>query len=223
MWANGDKWMLWLCNALCCNFTYFILTCVLFSLYFRPPSFGCVLLCLILVFIKRCKVSRSISQNSWKKNFHLPCCELTVNYLRSIKVAASEARISAILLLLWRILNGRGLPNCLTELPSLKCLSSSLHGRDSHPFANVLRHLLLGLPLPLLPSHVPSKNSFSNVLYRLMWPKYDNFCFLIRFKSCGAFWYYCQKIQRTTTSFHIQIPYLSLGGLNCMSSSSWHH
>ena len=48
-------------------------------------------------------------------------------------------------------------------------------------------HLLLGLPLPLLPSHVPSKNSFSNVLCPLMWPKYDSFCFLIRFKSCGAF------------------------------------
>ena len=52
-------------------------------------------------------------------------------------------------------------------------------------------HLLLGLPLPLLLSHVPSKNSFSNVLVvllrRLMWPKYDSFCFLIRFKSCGAF------------------------------------
>ena len=42
-------------------------------------------------------------------------------------------------LLLWRILNGRGLPNCLTELPSLKCLSYSLHSRDSHPFANFLR------------------------------------------------------------------------------------
>ena len=32
-------------------------------------------------------------------------------------------------------------------------------------------HLFLGLPLPLLPSHVPSKNSFSNVLCHLMWPK----------------------------------------------------
>ena len=48
-------------------------------------------------------------------------------------------RFLTLLLLLWRILNGRGLPNCLTELPSLKCLSSSLHSRDSHPFANVLR------------------------------------------------------------------------------------
>ena len=95
--------------------------------------------------------------------------------------------------LLWRILNGRGLLNCLTELPSLKCLSSSLHSRDSHPFTNVLRPSLLGLPLPLLPSHVPSKNSFSNVLCRLMWPKYDNFCFLIRFKSCGAFTPSCSR------------------------------
>ena len=50
------------------------------------------------------------------------------------------------LLLLWRILNGRGLPNCLTELPSLKCLSSSLHSRDSHPFANVLRPSPSGSP-----------------------------------------------------------------------------
>ena len=54
-------------------------------------------------------------------------------------------------------------------------------------------HLLLGLPLPLLPSHVPSKNSFSNVLCRLMWPKYDSFCFLIRFKSCGAFTPSCSR------------------------------
>ena len=50
------------------------------------------------------------------------------------------------LLLLWRILNGRGLPNCLTELPSLECLSSSLHSRDSHPFANVLRPSPSGSP-----------------------------------------------------------------------------
>ena len=50
------------------------------------------------------------------------------------------------LLLLWRILNGRGLPNCLTELPSLKCLSSSLHSQDSHPFANVLRPSPSGSP-----------------------------------------------------------------------------
>ena len=50
------------------------------------------------------------------------------------------------LLLLWRILIGRGLPNCLTELPSLKCLSSSLHSRDSHPFANVLRPSPSGSP-----------------------------------------------------------------------------
>ena len=54
-------------------------------------------------------------------------------------------------------------------------------------------HLLLGLPLPLLPSHVPSKNSFSNVLCRFMWPKYDSFCFLIRFKSCGAFTPSCSR------------------------------
>ena len=51
-----------------------------------------------------------------------------------------------LLLLLWRILNGHGLPNCLTELPSLKCLSSSLHSRDSHPFANVLRPSPSGSP-----------------------------------------------------------------------------
>ena len=54
-------------------------------------------------------------------------------------------------------------------------------------------HLILGLSLPLLPSHVPSKNSFSNVLCRLMWPKYDSFCFLIRFKSCGAFTPSCSR------------------------------
>ena len=54
-------------------------------------------------------------------------------------------------------------------------------------------HLLLGLPLPLLPSHMSSKNSFSNVLCRLMWPKYDSFCFLIRFKSCGAFTPSCSR------------------------------
>ena len=35
------------------------------------------------------------------------------------------------LLLLWRILNGRGLPSCLTELPSLKCLSSSYELKKS--------------------------------------------------------------------------------------------
>ena len=51
-----------------------------------------------------------------------------------------------LLLLLWQIFNGRGLPNCLTELPSLKCLSSSLHSRDSHPFAYVLRPSPSGSP-----------------------------------------------------------------------------
>ena len=51
-----------------------------------------------------------------------------------------------LLLLLWWILNGRGLPNCLAELPSLKCLSSSFHSRDSHPFANVLRPSPSGSP-----------------------------------------------------------------------------
>ena len=56
-------------------------------------------------------------------------------------------------LLLWRILNGRGLPNCLTELPSLKCLSSSLHSRDSHLFANVLRPSPSGSPRESLKSH----------------------------------------------------------------------
>ena len=54
-------------------------------------------------------------------------------------------------------------------------------------------HLLLGLPLPVLPSHVPSKNSLSNVLCRLMWPKYDSFCFLIGIKSCGAFTPSCSR------------------------------
>ena len=66
-------------------------------------------------------------------------------------------------------------------------------------------HLLLGLPLPLLPSHVPSKNSFSNVLCRLMWPKYDSFCFLIRFKSCGAFMLSCSR----TLAFVFLLVFLS--------------
>ena len=108
----------------------------------------------------------------------------------------SHTKTKQLLLLPWRILNGRGLPNCMTELPSLKCLSSSLHSRDSHPFANVLRPSPSGSPsasVALLPSHVPSKNSFSNVLCLLMWPKYDSFCFLIRFKSCGAFTPSCSK------------------------------
>ena len=104
-----------------------------------------------------------------------------------------RSTLTSVLLLLWRILNGRGLPNCLTELPSLKCLSSSFHSPDSHPFANVLRPSPSGSPSALLPSHVPSKNSFSNVLCRLMWPKYDSFCFLIRFKSCGAFTPSCSR------------------------------
>ena len=52
------------------------------------------------------------------------------------------------------------------------CLPASTVENPIHsPMSCV--HLLLGLPLPLLPSHVPSKNSFSNVLCCLMWPKYD--------------------------------------------------
>ena len=58
------------------------------------------------------------------------------------------------------------------------CLPASTVETPTHsPMSCV--NLFLGLPLPLLPSHVPSKNSFSNVLCRLMWPKYDNFRFLI--------------------------------------------
>ena len=64
----------------------------------------------------------------------------------SILFCGSFYMLDIVLLLLWRILNGRGLPNCLTELPSLKCLSSSLHSRDSHPFANVLRPSPSGSP-----------------------------------------------------------------------------
>ena len=60
---------------------------------------------------------------------------------------------------------------------SSACLPASTIETPIHsPMSCV--HLLLGLPLPLLPSHVPSKNSFSNVLCRSMWPKYDSFCFL---------------------------------------------
>ena len=86
------------------------------------------------------------------------------------------------LLLLWRILNGRGLPNCLTELPSLKCLSSSLHSRDSHPFANVLRPYLssifsklfisvsgfcffFGLPNPKIVIYLKKKKMFYSFLH----------------------------------------------------------
>ena len=76
---------------------------------------------------------------------------------------------------------------------SSACLPASTIETPIHsPMSCV--HLLLGLPLPLLPSHVPSKNSFSNMLCRLMWPKYDSFCFLIRFKSCGAFTPSCSRI-----------------------------
>ena len=67
----------------------------------------------------------------------------------SVSAFSSRCRLREVeyrLLLLWRILNGRGLPNCLTELPSLKCLSSSLHSRDSHPFGNVLRPSPSGSP-----------------------------------------------------------------------------
>ena len=68
---------------------------------------------------------------------------------------------------------------------SSACLPASTVETPIHsPMSCV--HLLLGLPLLLLPSHVPSKNNFSNVLCRLMWPKYDNFCFLIRFKNFRA-------------------------------------
>ena len=50
-----------------------------------------------------------------------------------------------LLLLLWRILNGRGLPNCLTELPlSSACLPASTVETPIHsPMSCV--HLLLGL------------------------------------------------------------------------------
>ena len=55
---------------------------------------------------------------------------------------------------------------------SSACLPASIVETPIHsPMSFV--HLLLGLPLPLLPSHVPSKNSFSNVLCRLMWQKND--------------------------------------------------
>ena len=120
---------------------------------------------------------------------------------------------SSYLLLLWRILNGRGLPNCVTELPSLKCLfpASTVETPIHSPMSCV--HLFLGLPLPLLPSHVPSKNSFSNVLCLLMWPKYDSFCFLIRFKSCGAFTPSCWRTAFLPVAFHLERSYLFLVGL----------
>ena len=83
---------------------------------------------------------------------------------------------------------------------SSACLPASTVETPIHsPMSCV--HLLLGLPLPLLLSHVPSKNSFSNVLRRLMWPKYDSFCFLIRFKSCGAFTPSFSTIYCTTVGF----------------------
>ena len=75
---------------------------------------------------------------------------------------------------------------------SSACLPASTVETPIHsPMSCV--HLLLGLPLPLLPSDVPSKNSFPNVLCRLMWPKYDYFCFLNRFKSCGTFTPSCSR------------------------------
>ena len=78
-------------------------------------------------------------------------------------------------------------------------------------------HLLLGLPLPLLPSHVPSKNSFSNVLCRLMWPKYDSFCFLIRFRSCGAFTPSCSR----TLAFVFLSVHEILSNSNLIEHSLW--
>ena len=58
---------------------------------------------------------------------------------------------------------------------SSACLSASTVETPTHsPMSCV--HLLLGLPLPLLPSYVPSKNSFSNVLCRLM-------CFQLKKKA----------------------------------------
>ena len=95
------------------------------------------------------------------------------------------------LLLLWRILNGRGLPYCGTPLSQVLVFQLPVETPIHSPMSCI--YLLLGLHLPLLPSHVPSKNNFSNVLCRLMWPKYDNFCFLIRFKSCGAFTSSCSR------------------------------
>ena len=59
---------------------------------------------------------------------------------------------------------------------SKACLPASTVETPIHsPMSCV--HLLLGLPLPLLPSHVPSKNSFSNVLcnYFLEIPEFTPF------------------------------------------------
>ena len=138
-----------------------------------------------------------------------PCKEiLSPSSLRHPQSLQTYLRL---LLLLWRILNGRGLPNCMTELPSLKCLSSSLHSRDSHPFANVLRPSPSGSPSASPTLTLPSKNSFSNVLCCLMWPKYDSFCFLIRFKSCGAFTPSCSR----TLAFTYRLLNSIKGAENC--------
>ena len=107
---------------------------------------------------------------------------------------------------------------------SSACLPASTVETPIHsPMSCV--HLLLGLPLPLLPSHVPSRNSFSNVLCRSMWPKYDSFCFLIRFKSCGAFTPSCSRtlafvflsvhkiLSYLPLAFHLERSYLFLVGL----------
>ena len=55
-------------------------------------------------------------------------------------------------------------------------------------------------PIVLHSCHMSSPSPFCirRVLYDveyigLMWPKYDSFCFLIRFKSCGAFTPSCSR------------------------------
>ena len=47
-------------------------------------------------------------------------------------------------------------------------------------------HLLLGLPWFLLPSNFPSNVVFYNLLYRLMRPKYESFCFLCMLSKDGC-------------------------------------
>ena len=48
-------------------------------------------------------------------------------------------------------------------------------------------HLLVGLPLPLLPSILASKMCLSSVSWRLMWPKYISFSVFAFYRSLVVF------------------------------------
>ena len=109
-----------------------------------------------------------------------------VFWTSSLNWAISRARISWSAYLLAR----RCFLNLLTEKYTISCQSSCLSCLPC-PIQSFMScsHLLVGLPLPLLPSILASKMCLSSVSWRLMWSKYLSFSVFAFCRSIVCFSY----------------------------------